>query len=72
MYESTGSHLSVSTASNATSSRLTLGYRRKYHELSRNVSDTSVSRRAVPPHVGHFTRNQLSTRASGETPVSSG
>src|SRR3990172_413969 len=29
------------------------GYRKKYHELSRNVSETSVSRLASPWHLGH-------------------
>ena len=31
----------------------TFGYLKKYHELSKKVSDTSVSRRAWPPQAGH-------------------
>src|SRR5436190_12638234 len=72
MYESTGSHFFVTAGSNGRSSNWVLGYRRKYQALSRKVSDTSVSRRAEPPHVGQFTRYHDSTRASGEMPVSSG
>src|ERR1700722_3782621 len=72
MYELTGSHVRVTAGSNGTSSRSALGYRMKYHELSRNVSDTSVSRRPTPPHVGQGTRYHSSWRASGETPESSG
>src|SRR5215212_2103258 len=72
MYDVTGSHFSVNSRSNGTSSKSVLGYRRKYQALSRKVSDTSVSRRAGPPHVGQSTRYHDSTRASGEMPLSSG
>src|SRR5438128_1399605 len=72
MYEVTGSHLRSIAGSNGASSTSLLGYRRKYHALSRKVSETSVSRRASWPHWGHFTRYHDSTRASGDTPVSSG
>src|ERR1700674_5982481 len=72
MYELTGSHFFVTFFSNGTSSCPTLGYRRKYQELSRKLSDTSVSRRPVFPHFGHSTRYHSSWRASGDTPESSG
>src|SRR5678809_1706976 len=72
MYVSTGSHFFVVASSNGTSSRPTLGYRRKYHALSRNVSDTSVSRRAIPLHDGHGTRTHSACLASGDNPESSG
>src|SRR6266550_5069543 len=72
MYEVTGSHFFVTLFSNGTSSRPTLGYRRKYQELSRKLSDTSVSRRPGLPHLGHSTRYHSSWRASGDTPESSG
>src|SRR5689334_9164094 len=72
MYEFTGSHFCVMRESNGRSGTSLLGYRRKYHALARNVSDTSVSRRAGAPHWGHGTRYQDSTRANGEIPVSSG
>src|SRR4030095_12187291 len=52
MYVCTGNHLRVRHASNGMSSRSLLGYRKKYQALSRNVSETSVSRRPGPPHTG--------------------
>src|ERR1700674_1125032 len=72
MYELTGSHFFVTFFSNGTSSCPTLGYRRKYQELSRKLSETSVSRRPIFPHFGHTTRYHSSCRASGDTPESSG
>jgi hypothetical protein len=36
------------------------------------VSDTSVSRRAIPPHCGHPVRYHSLWRASGDTPDASG
>src|SRR5512146_3173420 len=68
MYDVTGSHFSVSAGSNGASEKSVLGYRRKYQALSRKVSDTSVSRRATPPHDGQLTRYHDSTRARGEIP----
>src|SRR3979411_366604 len=72
MYELTGSHFFVIVFSNRTPSGPQLGERRKSQALSRKVSDTSVSRRPVFPHLGHATRYHSSCRASGETPESSG
>ena len=72
MYEFTGSHLADTARSNARSLNSVEGYRKKYHDESRNVSDTSVSRRASLPHLGHGTRYHSSSRASGDTPLSSG
>src|SRR5436305_12610209 len=72
MYEFTGSHFRSIVGSNGASPRRAFGYRRKYLALCRKVAETSVSRRAVLPHFGHDTRYHDSTRASGDTPVSSG
>src|SRR5438132_11977177 len=69
MYMSTGSQVSVRAASHGMSSKSVDGYRRKYQPESRNVSLTSVSRRAGSPHLGHGTLTHSSTVASGDTPV---
>ena len=46
--------------------------RRKYHDESTNVSIVSVSRRAGPPHFGHFTLTQSATCASGSAASTGG
>ena len=48
------------------------GYLRKYHELSRKVSETSVSLLAVAPHSGQPMMYHSSILANGLTPESSG
>src|SRR2546422_3500207 len=72
MYVVTGSHVFVRAGSHGRSSNSVDGYRRKYHAESRNVSETSVSRRPVAPHCGHFTKYHSLCRASGLTPLASG
>src|SRR3990167_10475968 len=46
-----------------------LGYLKKYQAESKKVSETSVSRRASPPHSGHLTLTKFGSCANGETPV---
>src|SRR5437773_9377316 len=68
-YESTGSIRSVRSRSQARSCTSLEGYRRKYQAESRKVSETSVSRRADPPHEGQAVYTKDSAVARGETPV---
>src|SRR6266508_35333 len=71
-YMCTGSHFAVRAASKARSSKSADGYRRKYQAESRKLSQTSVSRRAGPPHVGQLVVTNSGTSASGDEPVARG
>src|SRR5579862_9927544 len=64
MYWSTGIQYSAAARSNATGARAEQK-RRKYHDDSKNVSNVSVSRVALPPHVGQLTCFQVGWRSSG-------
>src|SRR5438034_2279865 len=69
VYWSTGIHLATSAGSNAAEPSCGEQYRRKYQDESTNVSIVSVSRRAAPLHLGHFTSTKSFTCANGEAPL---
>ncbi len=69
MYWSTGSQRSAIAPSKARVASLGERKRRKYHELSTNVSIVSVSRRAGLPHFGQVTETNVFDVVSGESPA---
>src|SRR5216684_1507240 len=68
MYWSTGNQYFTSSGSKGARLFVLSRYRRKYQDESTNVSMVSVSRRAAPPHFGHFAFTNSSTPASGDCP----
>ena len=69
IYWFTGSHRFTAGVSNGLFESVGLRKRRKYQLESTKVSMVSVSRRAVPPHFGHFARRNFSFVRSGDSPV---
>src|SRR5262245_3837917 len=69
MYWSTGIQYSAADRSNIPCSYVGEQYRRKYQDDSTKVSMVSVSRRALPPHLGQEAWTKLATSASGEPPL---
>src|SRR5437667_6636077 len=69
MYWSTGSQRFTSAESKIFVSSCGVMKRQKYHDESTKVSIVSVSRRAAPPHFGHFVFTNSGVAASGDSPI---